>query len=474
METITFRTKIRYRFGPVYVPIVRKQLLAPGPVFIEDEETGKPVLVDIKQSHIDRWVNGSRQMLKAGLSIPVPYEHQSLKPMTEGERRAGQVKNNAGFVKDFVRVSGKTYVDLDIPDEKEAAKLGKTIKYVSPDIEPRIVDGRGRVWENIISHVALTNRPRWMDQEPFGTDGADLLGRLGGGNKLEPRQFSLSKPLRLSLATALVRKGGAWRWADPTALQTALKLSIEGDMADEPEKKEEEEVVAEVPEPTPVVEPEPKSADNIGPVLAACSAMLAKCGIKVPDGTSDPVEYIRQLQTSLIAHEHAREHYGVDENKPGEEEEPEAVEEPVASDSVTEEPHTMMMSLTKISDPVAKKMAERQATALKTGIAANIKELVESAVISPAEAKQLEGQMRSLQFSLNTNTGEVECGLAGRVLAMVSKGAKRKKPFTERAIDGAAEEPQPTDESVQLSMGAKEAEPEVDKEMIEMAEQYAK
>ncbi len=155
--------------------IVRKQLLAPTVVFTEDEQ-GNAVPVEFTKRHIEHYFNSGRQMLRAGLPIPVPQEHQDSKPVRAADRRANQVKNNAGWVHDFVRgKNGSMYVDLDIDETKiKVSDLPKTIKYCSPEISPGFVDPKtGHRWNNVITHVALTTRPRWIDQEPFASAGGD-------------------------------------------------------------------------------------------------------------------------------------------------------------------------------------------------------------------------------------------------------------------------------------------------------------
>ena len=85
----------------------------------------------------------------------------------------GKLANNSGWVKEYKLKGDRLYSSLDIQDDTVAEKLPKTIRWTSPWINS-FTDGNGQEWKNVISHLALTTRPRIVEQEPFGSIAAAL------------------------------------------------------------------------------------------------------------------------------------------------------------------------------------------------------------------------------------------------------------------------------------------------------------
>jgi hypothetical protein len=150
---------------------IRKQILAPGTYWTG---TGP---VEFTTEDIRALYATGRAMLAAGISVPVPLEHQAnCTPLSQAERAARSVSHNCGFVESWeIAADGSLNAVLDVsylPGAKDDAdirqRLEKTIKYVSPEIRPSFTDGTGRTWENVIGHVALTPIPVWAGQRPFG------------------------------------------------------------------------------------------------------------------------------------------------------------------------------------------------------------------------------------------------------------------------------------------------------------------
>ena len=109
-------------------------------------------------------------MLGLGLTIPVPCEHDfDAHPMTPAEK----LKNNAGWVKEYRLKGDALFSAVDVTDEDIRKKLSGSIRWTSPWINS-FTDGAGREWKNVISHLALTTRPRIVDQAPFGSIAAAL------------------------------------------------------------------------------------------------------------------------------------------------------------------------------------------------------------------------------------------------------------------------------------------------------------
>lgn len=156
--------------------LVEKEIIAPGVYWYQDEATGLPRKLDVTPEHTQYWLDTGNKMLGAGLTIPVPYEHDfSVHPMTPKDK----LLNNSGWVKEYRRHDGrggagdKLFGVLDIQDEEVAKKLPRTIRWTSPWINS-FTDGGGNKWNNVISHLALTTRPRITQQAPFGSVAAAL------------------------------------------------------------------------------------------------------------------------------------------------------------------------------------------------------------------------------------------------------------------------------------------------------------
>ena len=212
---------------------VRKELLRAGtyhtgrgPVTFTDD--------DLRQMEAT-----GNAMLAAGLSVPVPLEHQdSAAPLSHADRLAHSVRHNAGWAESFsLDAEGGLWAVLDIEDPEIAHKLPTTIKYVSPEVYPRFVDGAGREWCNAITHIALTPRPVWAKQQPFSGDGAALLSLANPEDAPAWKQWSHG-PLRLSLADVWrfawqnrgpsPRKPGASIWYDPETKQRREQVAQPG------------------------------------------------------------------------------------------------------------------------------------------------------------------------------------------------------------------------------------------------------
>ncbi len=124
-------------------------------------------------------------MLADRLNIPLPLNHQPETYPVDAQVLADRVKNNTGFAAKYYTLGDSLWCDLDVTDADIAPKLATTIKYVSPQISPKFVDGRGRVWNDVITHIALTPRPRFIDQKPFGTDPNSLAALLSDDDSSE-------------------------------------------------------------------------------------------------------------------------------------------------------------------------------------------------------------------------------------------------------------------------------------------------
>jgi hypothetical protein len=153
-----------------------KEVIRPGEYWYVDETTGQPAKMTATAADTKYWHDQGKAMLAAGLSIPVPLEHQTdAKPMTQAERVAKKLLNNGGWVEDYAIRHGDRLYALTNTDDKvvDPNRLPSTIKFTSPHINS-FTDGDGKKWDGVVTHLALTSRPRIVRQEPFKTENAAL------------------------------------------------------------------------------------------------------------------------------------------------------------------------------------------------------------------------------------------------------------------------------------------------------------
>ena len=71
--------------------LVWKEVIRPGSYWYTDAKTGKPALFNATPEYVNYLYEQGKAMLSAGLSIPVPLEHQDeARPLTAEERSASQ------------------------------------------------------------------------------------------------------------------------------------------------------------------------------------------------------------------------------------------------------------------------------------------------------------------------------------------------------------------------------------------------
>lgn len=147
------------------IVLIEKEVIRDGTYWYVDEETKLPKKLVVTPELRKYWYDQGSAMLSAGLPIPVPYEHDFAQhPMTPKDK----LLNNAGEVKQYKLVDDKLMSVVDVQDPDVKKKIGHSIRWTSPWISS-FVDGAGKQWNNVISHLALTTRPRVTKQEPFSS-----------------------------------------------------------------------------------------------------------------------------------------------------------------------------------------------------------------------------------------------------------------------------------------------------------------
>jgi hypothetical protein len=144
-----------------------KEVIRPATYWHQSPVTGKAERLPVDDAYVRYLNDQTNAMRKAGLSIPIPLEHQpDARPLSSAEKAAANLRNNAGWVMQSRMVGDKMYALCDIQDAEIYNKLPKTIKYTSPWLTS-FIDGNGKEWKGVMGHLALTSRPRIVNQEPF-------------------------------------------------------------------------------------------------------------------------------------------------------------------------------------------------------------------------------------------------------------------------------------------------------------------
>lgn len=154
---------------------LKKWVIEPGSYWYADKASGMPRRLDASAADVKRWHDDGKAMLASELTIPVPIEHQEdATPKTRAQLAAERLLNNAGKVVDFEMQGDTLYSVLDIDHDEVARKIPRgTIEYTSPNFDS-FTDGNGKRWDGVITHLALTTRPRLTRQKPFESVAAAL------------------------------------------------------------------------------------------------------------------------------------------------------------------------------------------------------------------------------------------------------------------------------------------------------------
>ena len=107
----------------------------------------------ITTKDMDRWIANGKRFIEAGNQIPVPDGHTD------------DATSNRGYVLDLFREENTLYGVLEMIGADGIATAARS--KVSINTEPDYVDGKGNKYDDLITHVALTNSPVVPDQNGF-------------------------------------------------------------------------------------------------------------------------------------------------------------------------------------------------------------------------------------------------------------------------------------------------------------------
>lgn len=285
----------------------------------------------------------AREMLDAGLQIPVSWEHQDdAQPLTTAEAKANTAKFNLGFIADSsVGPDGILESIVDVPVASDAERL-EAVPFVSPEIRYNWTDGLGKLWPGpSITHVAVTPRPVNHQQKRF--------------EKVSLSQYAATEPIRLSLA------------------------DYEGDMADDVD----DTVMSDVPAD------DAASAEVPGGDLQEVLSLLAEQGL-VLDPSTTAENFIDHLKTALHT---KKAHVGaMDPDKDGDND----------TSSVTDTDNDQGNgNIVEESSPVMMSMQSRLADLERDGLKRRIRDLLQSGRITPPLHKSLLNDLGTVRMSFD-------------------------------------------------------------------------
>ena len=461
------------------MPLIEKEIIGPATHWYRDESTGLPRKLVVTPELTKHWHDQGNAMLSAGLTVPVPCEHDfDAHPMTPADK----LKNNAGWVKEYKLKGDVLFGVVDIQDDEIAKKLPKTIRWSSPWINS-FTDGQGKDWKNVISHLALTTRPRIIKQAPFGSIAAALSIATPADGNAPKEGFCLSKAGRLVQR----KKGLRPEYPMAFSLYGGVKLSEDDPFmvddeppepgkegGEKPKKKEGEpegdnpfaDQEGDIPPPA-----EGDTGDSI-PITELLTQLLPVIGVQMPDPrfiTTDT--FMRELLTAMISKVTQMAGAQQQQQPPQQQQQPNNQQkQPQQNPLITQEQQPMYMSLEdiqKIADPTMKNVAlsmynenvklrgeldvTNKATAtlrdakLKEENAKRTQRVTLLGKLSPKVKADLDAMLALPSMALSMGDGGAVNDPLAQTLAVLEKGLADMPRLLTLDSASLSQQPQPTD-----------------------------
>lgn len=405
----------------------------------------------VTPSRLRGYVDKFRQMRDLGIKIPIGWGHQPDANPADASQRARQQYYlsalNAGYLDDLSLdrkgqldslmncpgcevdpATGQYTAWVRLPDGREV-RTG--IGEVSVAIRDW-TDGQGRLWPDVITHVALTPLPVMADQEGFTAALSTVSTR-----EASPVYYLSLTSMARELSTAEANMADEWEDDDEAVAEGAAKGAEEG-----------EEKVQEPPEKPAVSPPPPATADaNAGGVMSAVLLALEAHGICLPPDTSleNLAERIRVAGHKKVTGGDEDEEEEREAKKKEEEDEDEGVSYSGEDrDGQTqEEERPVMMSLATAKTPAEKKLIAREESRHKREQLDLIESLVKKGM-PVHEATAYRERLTSYTLSL-TEDGEVSPKKLDFELSTWAKALEHSK-FEADVLGAAKKQRRPTAE----------------------------
>ena len=157
------------------MPKFTKEVLTEG-VYLTGDGKGGRKLEFIPKKRIDHWAKQHKLMVEAGLKIPAPDLHADDEDPNKYINSEGS-KSNYGFWEHLSLGekidpdTGDTLATLngiiDVPVQADADRIGTSVKETSIYAKAKFVDGTGRVWEDVLTHISPCTKPIEPGQKNF-------------------------------------------------------------------------------------------------------------------------------------------------------------------------------------------------------------------------------------------------------------------------------------------------------------------
>ena len=132
----------------------KKQIVPIGDHWVSDKE-GNRKKITITKERASKWVDSFNDMKSEGLNVYAPWEHElNSKPTKE----LLNAKNNGGKWTELVLEEDSIWGVVEAATESDAEKIGTTVEGCSIFVDDYL-DGKGKLWEDSILHICLTNKP---------------------------------------------------------------------------------------------------------------------------------------------------------------------------------------------------------------------------------------------------------------------------------------------------------------------------
>jgi hypothetical protein len=402
------------------MPIVPKEILRPGKFYtVTKDKDGKPIrnVLHVTKEDLQHLHEVGNMMVQAhGLQIPCCMEHQEgALPKTEEEkrvqlsqRRADSVNHNKGWVDGYhlekeMGQPKSLWALLDIPDEEFAAKLPTEVRFASPEIRPTYTSGNGVTYSDVITHIALTPKPVWSGQKPFGELPSDFNnGPLPDGTFAHP------------LKERLMQGAGVRLSLDDFISDTSTPIQLSKDSP-------------------PMAEEKMDGADTAGmddSDVKECIDLLKDHGIKLHEKTTKE-EIVPHLNIALRALKGVLEPLGDGEEEPKPEKadkEPDMGMENNDKDKVEELPASVTMSTSDAAELTF--LREELAKSRLAGLSTKIDSWTKDGFVAPARATAWKKGLQTHQLSLSAKEPDKEVMKIVAQMEVVEQDYSKKGLFT--------------------------------------------
>lgn len=152
------------------MPKFQKVIATPGTYEGTDMVNGGRAKQVQDAARLKEYARKFNEMRAAGLEVPAPAKHLLNVVPVDATGKASMVgsKANFGFWEKLeVNEKNELVGTVDVPLDADAEMVGKTVCATSPMIHSEWTDGSGKVWKDVITHIALVNQPIEKGQQNF-------------------------------------------------------------------------------------------------------------------------------------------------------------------------------------------------------------------------------------------------------------------------------------------------------------------